>query len=257
MDSEAREAKLTKMLLLDLLEQTDDPELRSKLVTDAGQSLNSLIESTIEGVNIGLDGTQIAHDQIDLNILIEDVFQTLALEHLSFGAPIKLDIQCPLPYVIGEAGKLRQILLHLTKQAMRFSNHRITLRVGEECCFADEESRGESCQLKTGQNQSSVRVCFFISSAASQKGNPADNWSQLRITPADQNGDILRPQTNLGVYIAQKLLNSLDSELRFYELEGPFCYNFKISFETAGPLSQNSPSESLYKEQVENQNGCL
>ncbi|MBK7841169.1 MAG: hypothetical protein IPJ49_26505 [Candidatus Obscuribacter sp.] len=315
MDSEACEAKVTKTLILELLDKIEDPELRSKLraafevtldsyqsleaeqklenqsvnfeiltqlnrevrvplnaimvlsesltrspldasslhcanlIKDAGQSLNSLIEGTLEVAKIDLGGKTIAHDQIDLNILIEDVFQTLALENLSFGAPIKLDIQCPLPDVIGEAGKLRQILLHLTKQAMRFSSNRITLRVSEECCFADDQSNDKSCRLEATQNKSTVQLCFCISSATSQSGNPADSWSQLRITPAAENGGILRPQTNLGVYIAQRLLNSLHSELRFYELEGSFCYNFKMLFETADPFSQESESQSLSEEQ--------
>lgn len=221
----------------------------ANLIKDAGQSLLGLIEGTLEVAKIDLGGRNSAQDQIDLNILIEDVFQTLALENLSFGKPIKLDIQSPLPDVIGEAAKLRQILLHLTKQAMRFSNNRITLKVSENCCFGDDPSLcAEGGAAK--QNCNKVQLCFCISSATGQNANPADSWSRMRITPAGENGGVLRPQTNLGVYIAQRLLDSMQSELRFYELEGSFCYNFKMSFEIADLFCPRDENRLYTEDQI-------
>jgi signal transduction histidine kinase len=79
---------------------------------------------------------QLATEAIDLADVIEAVRQDVAPQAAAKGLAVQIDLSSTLPSVLGDAERLRQILLNLAGNAVKFTNE------GGICITATPTSTG-------------------------------------------------------------------------------------------------------------------
>ena len=109
----------------DLLVTTDEQDARKNLgrmLQQAGGSLSTLIEDTLDLARIEADRVQLNPAPFDLHETIQTTANILRIKAQQKKLELRVDIQAEVPVrVFGDAGRLSQILLNLTGNAVKFT----------------------------------------------------------------------------------------------------------------------------------------
>jgi signal transduction histidine kinase len=95
-----------------------------KVITEAGKKMGDLIDGLLAYSQLGR--TELIKTRIDFNRLVRDIVQKLAEE--TKGRVIEWDI-APLPTLVGDAGMLRQVMVNLIANALKFTQPRSRTRI--------------------------------------------------------------------------------------------------------------------------------
>jgi len=104
-------------------ELSDEQKDYLKTIKDSSESLLSLLNDILDFSKIESDMLEIEHIEFNLRDTVEDTLRTQAFRAQQCGLELVCQIQHDLPdLLIGDPGRLRQILVNLIGNAVKFAN---------------------------------------------------------------------------------------------------------------------------------------
>lgn len=94
------------------------------IINRSGEHLLQLINDVLEMAKIEAGHLQLSHSPFDLGNLVRDVVELMQIRCREKGLELKLDQSSKFPrFIKGDEGRLRQILLNLLGNAVKFTEH--------------------------------------------------------------------------------------------------------------------------------------
>ncbi|RME54588.1 MAG: response regulator [Deltaproteobacteria bacterium] len=199
-----------------LLLETDLDEEQKKYaqtVKRASDSLLDLIDDILDFSKIEAGKLELAELDFDLRDVVETVTELLAEKAHRKGIELSCYLHPDVPVsVIGDPARLRQILLNLANNAVKFTQH------GEVVLFVKRAREGHGSKKPT--NEGEVRLHFEV--ADTGIGFPMEKGSILfqPFTQADGSTTRLYGGTGLGLSICKELTHLMGGEIEFESLPG-------------------------------------
>lgn len=121
---------------LNLIEEEEDPKVRDKLLEvtqTSAENLLSVINYVLDYSKLEAGKVSVESTVFDLHACIGSITDILHAKAIAKGISIKkhIDRECPR-WVKGDEGKLRQVLINLASNAVKFTDHG-TVTVGVHC----------------------------------------------------------------------------------------------------------------------------
>lgn len=216
-------------LLLDT-ELTAEQRDFAETVRTSGEALLSVVNDILDFSKIEAGKMELESIEFDLRAAVDQIGDILAPRAQEKGLQFTILIHHDVPeYVLGDPGRLRQILLNLAGNALKFTE------------------RGEivvSAQLKSNDGQRAT-VLFEVSDSGI--GIPEDRLKMLfqPFTQADTSTTRKYGGTGLGLTISKRLCEAMGGEIgvRSTPNEGS-TFHFTVSFELAGVPQLSAPSDT-------------
>lgn len=182
-----------------LLETKIDAEQRNYLniVKSSGESLLGAINEILDYARIEAGVVRVDAIPFRLRQVLENMLRTLAFAANKKGLQLKLEMEPGLPeYLIGDAGKLQQILINLAGNAIKFTEQ------GLVTISVEEESRTPNIRLRFVVTDNGI-------------GIPLEKQSAIfeAFTQADQSTSRLYGGTGLGLAICSRLVGLMGGRI--------------------------------------------
>ncbi len=190
-----------------LLDTKLDPLQRdyAETIRDSGASLLTVINDILDFSKVEAGKLELDHQDMDLRDTVEDVARLLALQAHAKGLELTAEIDPRLPGLVkGDAGRVRQVLLNLAGNAVKFtSKGEVSLRIDV---------------LETGASGTRVR-CEVRDTGI---GIPADRLHTLfaPFVQVDTSTTRRFGGTGLGLSIARRLVELMGGEIGVQSVEG-------------------------------------
>jgi PAS domain S-box-containing protein len=189
-------------LLLDGSLQAQQREY-AEIVRSSGESLLALINDILDFSKIEAGHLELEHIDFDLQSVIEDSIDAVALRAAEKGLELQTNIDAAIPqFFNGDPGRLRQILLNLLSNAIKFTGSgRVTLALGSTPLEASAAPAGLSALI------------FSISDTGI--GIAADRISSLfaPFIQADSSTSRRFGGTGLGLSISKRLAQAMGGSI--------------------------------------------
>jgi len=218
------------------LDTTLNPEQRDYVQTalDSAEALLSLLNDILDFSKI--EARRLELETIDFNLrsTVEEVAYTLAQRAYDKGLEMACLIQPEVPpFLKGDPGRLRQILVNLAGNAIKFTNQ------GEVVIRAELE-------VETEQN---IRVRFSVQDTGI--GIPPDRLAAIfdRFTQADGSTTRKYGGTGLGLAICKQLAEIMGGEIGVTSEVGKgsiFWFTAKFEKQSEMPVIQPARADELY-----------
>ena len=115
---------------------------RTKIDTifSSGQHLTKLLTDVLEMSKIEAGRGELLEDRFDPRLTLDDVQQMFAIQSASNGVELKVALATELPRsLLGDAGKVKQILINLVSNALKFTGHgEIQIKASASALVDDE-----------------------------------------------------------------------------------------------------------------------
>ena len=186
--------------IVQLLGETTLDDVQRKLLNTLGNASNellSLLNGTLEQSRMEANQLSITHKNFILEELINNLLTLFEVQAIKKGLLLTAHIDQALPAIlVGDEGKIRQILLNLLSNAIKFTAHGIVKLQVEKSC----------------QSGNNVTVCFRITDSGI--GMPPEAAQQL-FAPFNQGLDIQRRfgGTGLGLSISRELARAMAGDI--------------------------------------------
>ncbi|MEB3182342.1 MAG: response regulator [Nostocaceae cyanobacterium] len=210
-----------------------------KIINRAGEHLLSLINDILEMSKIEAGRTILNVTSFNFKNLLQTLKDMLQLKAKSKGLQLIFDIPTDIPeYVQTDEGKLRQVLLNMLGNAIKFTDKgRVTLRVRREL-FTGELEEGQGSTIASSSSQSLI---FEIEDTGPGISPEEINllfepFTQTEIGRKSQQG------TGLGLPISQKFVQLMGGEITVHSQlnQGSiFAFNIQIDI-IPEPITQNT-----------------
>jgi signal transduction histidine kinase/CheY-like chemotaxis protein len=188
-----------------------DPEQRENLevIMRSGEHLLGLINDVLEMSKIEAGRTTLMEDTFDLHHMLQGLQDMFELRAEEKGLALEVNLHSCVPqYVYADEGKLRQVLMNLLGNAVKFTQEGgVLLRVN---C---EQGDGSAAPEKDRENEQSIRVVQFEIEdtgpgiAASEIESIFDPFVQ------SQSGQQAQEGTGLGLAISRQFAQIMGGEL--------------------------------------------
>jgi signal transduction histidine kinase len=156
-------------LLLDT-DLTDEQREFAETVRDSAESLLTVINDILDFSKLESRRLKLDPRPFDLQEVIQDVRDLLAPAAHSKGLSLTAQFACDLPHVlVGDAGRLRQVIINLTGNAVKFT-HAGGVRLVAECDKLDEER----VQIRISVIDTGIGIAPEVLDALFQKFSQAD-----------------------------------------------------------------------------------
>ena len=184
-----------------VLEFETDRKKQAKLacgIRDASASLMSLVEGVLDFSRIEAGHVEINPEPLDLHDLVHSVAGMFSMQAERSGVQCVTDVDVALPqYVAGDIDRLRQILVNLMGNAVKFTTEgEVRLRVG----MLQTESHGEQIQFEV--IDTGIGIPEPVQSRIFERFLQADDSVQRRYGG-----------TGLGTAIAKRLVDLMDGQI--------------------------------------------
>ncbi len=185
-------------------------------VKSSGESLLDLINDILDFSKIEAKHLDLEHTPFDLRETVGDACKVLALRAGEKGLELACDIEANVPErVLGDAGRLRQVLLNVLGNAVKFTNEgEVVLTVALDPPEADD-----------------VRLKFVVRDTGI--GIPPDKLAHIfqAFTQADSSTTRRFGGTGLGLAIAERLVELMGGRIWVEsELEKGSTFHFTAAF---------------------------
>ena len=184
----------------ELLRQSELPP-RTRSYADAisrsGELLMAVVNDVLDYSKIEAGHISVEREPFRVSEVIDDVF--FVVRQLSAQKPqLTIQFENPdLPAVLGDAGKLRQILLNLLDNAVKFTNQGMVVLGVEEV-----QSQGEVCRLRFRVSDTGIGIAGEEISRIFEPFTQLGNMSSRRFAGS-----------GLGLAICQRLARSLGGQI--------------------------------------------
>lgn len=94
-----------------------------KAIRKSGSHLLSIVENVLEMSRIEAEKSELREQSLDLHTLLDDLAVMFRLRAENKGLSFVMTVDADLPtHIVGDAGKLRQVLINLFSNAVKFTN---------------------------------------------------------------------------------------------------------------------------------------
>jgi two-component system sensor histidine kinase RpfC len=214
-----------------MLGKTDEKSEQHRIIThinDASKSLNSLLGGVLDFSRIEAGHVQLKSEKFDLYKLVYSVASMLSIQAEDKGVRFITDLDVSVPvFVLGDAGRLRQVLVNLLGNAIKFTNiGEIRLKVS-----------------KQGSGLSVSRVLFEVIDTGI--GISDDMQSRIfdRFQQADDSVQRKYGGTGLGTAISKRLVELMGGKigLESKEFKGSrFWFDIPLTAMPTGTRDKNT-----------------
>ena len=185
-----------------ILQKSGDstPEQVKKLniISNSGKNLLNLINNVLDISKIEAGHMETEDAVLNLKQLLSEIESLMSIKVKEKGLIFKMDLQPDLPaYIILDSGKLRQVLLNLIANAVKYTD-KGTISLKVETVQANSENKS---MLRFEVNDTGIGICKEF-----QK-NIFDPFEQIGIQPADNSG------TGLGLAISKQFVELMDGAI--------------------------------------------
>ncbi|PJB70661.1 MAG: histidine kinase [Alphaproteobacteria bacterium CG_4_9_14_3_um_filter_47_13] len=223
----------------------------ARTLQDSGDAMMSLLNDILDFEKIESGKMDIEHIDFDLHRLINGVKTLMSGHAEARNIYFKVDIDPSIPrYVIGDPVRLRQVLLNLTGNSIKFTGQGgVTLRIKPE-----PSAKGLQ-NTKTNQTTHRIRISIEDTGVGISKEaqkNLFNPFSQADSTVARKFGG-----TGLGLAISQKLIEAMGGHIAINSTEGhgsTFFFTLVMESgnaetvekaEISGAINAQKPTKSL------------
>jgi signal transduction histidine kinase/CheY-like chemotaxis protein/HPt (histidine-containing phosphotransfer) domain-containing protein len=230
--------------MTDLTLDTDlRPEQREFLeaVKSSGDALLGVINDVLDFSKIEAGKLDLDVEDFDPRACVSGALQTVAVRAHQKGLELNLDVRPDVPDVLaGDAGRLRQVLLNLVSNAVKFTDAgEVTVRVEVESHDAPQPSE-PAAQAAAG----SRAVTLHCAVTDTGIGIPADKLALIfePFTQADSSTTRRHGGTGLGLTISARLVEMMGGRVWAVSTVGVgSTFHFTVKLAPArGPLPQSS-----------------
>lgn len=215
---------------------SNDQRLYAETIHKSGDALLEIVNDILDFSKIEAGMLEIESIEFDLHSLIENVVDLMHAradpERIDLAAWINPDVPRKLS---GDAGRLRQVLLNLLSNALKFTEEG-GVRLGVACV----DSPGSS------QNKDQVGLMFSVEDSGI--GIPAESHDKLfdRFTQADASTTRRYGGTGLGLAICKQLAALLGGDIELKSIEGEgSTFTVTLSFELADGSAQQTQQDQI------------
>ena len=199
------------------------------------QTVKLSADALLDVINDILDFSKIEAGKVELEVVefdihacIEDALKTVALRADEKGLELLCEISSDVPiFVTGDPGRLRQVILNLTGNALKFTEQgEVALKVHVE--LVEEKF----CTLHFMVNDTGI-------------GIPSDKLESIfeSFSQADTSTTREYGGTGLGLTISRCLVEMMDGRIWVESLLGRgSCFHFTARFGEARPISHSKPT---------------
>lgn len=195
-----------------------------EIISNSGEHLLSLIDDVLEVSRIEAGKAVVDLESVNLQILLQGLEEMLRLRAIAKQLRLVFDLAPNLPqYVQTDEGKLRQILLNLLGNAIKFTHAgQVTLRVSVMPAIPLEEGADTAA---AGQQD-----CLLFETEDTGTGIDIAELDQLfdAFTQAEA-GRKSHKGTGLGLYISRQLVRLLGGDITVESTVGQgSCFKFNV-----------------------------
>jgi len=185
-----------------LLETRLDPEQQgyAQLIRSSATALLTILNDILDLSKIEAGRLKLETSSFDLPLLLEEVRSLMAVQASNKSLPVRLELAPAVPdQVMGDAGRLRQVLLNLTGNAVKFTES------GEVKIRASVDA----------EDDSSLRLRVVVSDTGI--GIPADQQRRLfeRFSQVDSSNTRRYGGAGLGLAISRHLARIMGGDVSF------------------------------------------
>jgi len=221
-------------LLLDCTDLTPEQQEFLEIINKSGDNLLSIINDILDFSKIEAGKLEISQLNFKLHDTISDIMKTLSVRNDNGDIELMYYIADSVPNaLIGDPGRLRQIIVNLVGNSIKFTEHgEIVVRIEAE----------KAQQNFSENNDPQIHLLFSIKDTGigipdSKKDIIFDSFTQ-------SDGSITRQYggTGLGLAITKQLVKMMDGNIWFESEEGHgTTFYFTISFQ----LQKNEKPEEI------------
>lgn len=207
----------------------------SKIIADSGKALLTIINDILDFSKIEAGKLEIEAMRFNLKLAAQDVINLLSSGLSEKNLEVKLDYQDGLPeYVIGDAGRMRQILTNLIGNAIKFTHEgQVSITVTGKLTPS-----GASVNLKISVQDTGIGI------EAEQIGKVFDKFEQV-----DSSASRRYEGTGLGLAITKRIVGAMDGEIAVQSIYGEGS-NFIVRLEV--PVAQHVPTSQAIVSHLDN-----
>ncbi len=207
--------------LLDDTKLTQEQKTYSAAITKSGTALLSLIDDILDFSKIEADKLELEKSVFDLAALVEDVTELLAPRAHAKGLDIACFVDPKLTQkIIGDEARVRQVLLNLAGNALKFTEHG-SIYIKAEIAHA----------FSTGVNNNKTSITFSIidtgiGMTAKNAKKVFEDFTQADSTPSRKYGG-----TGLGLAISKRLVQQMQGTINVETKPGKgSTFKFSLPF---------------------------
>ncbi len=194
---------------------TDEQREFVGTIREKGEQLLSLIKGLLDLSKLESGTMSLRKDSIDVAPVLQDVAQTLTPTARKKEVTIAVDIENGLPLLWADADRLRQVLLNLTENAIKFTpkGGRVTLSLSHTL-MAVGDSEGEALVLLSSRRPAlELRVADTgIGIPEPERARVFDAFYQVDSSSTREQGG-----TGLGLSIVKRLVDGHDGTVHIEE----------------------------------------
>ncbi|MGI4883816.1 MAG: ATP-binding protein [Janthinobacterium lividum] len=217
---------LAEMLAASALAPAQAEHLR--LLNGSAQHLLAVLNDVLTTARLGAGRLRAAAEAFDLGALLRDCTALLAPEAAARGLMLRLDAPAALPRVVGDAHRLRQVLLNLLGNALKFTERGgVELRV----------------QCPPGAAPGRARVAFSVNDSGIGIAPAVLDAVFEPFVQAGETTDHHYGGTGLGLSISRSLVEVLGGTLRATSEPGTgSTFHFALEFDAAEAAAAGAPA---------------
>jgi len=219
----------TRLLIRDVGQNKEQQE-RLDIINRSGEHLLGMVDDILSLSKIEAGRIELKQDTFDVTQMLQDVGQMMTSRAEDKGLRFTLEIDPALPsYVQGDSGKLRQVLINLLGNAVKFTETGDVWLRARSQPVADDPDRA-MLQLEAQDTGPGI--------AQDRLDEIFDNFVQLDRSQSTEGG------TGLGLAISKTLVDMMDGEITVESQVGKgslFTVNIPFQLAEAGP---KIPSEA-------------
>ena len=187
-------------LLADAPELTQDTRRRAVLVRDASRALVTIVNDVLDVSRFEAEGVTLTPEPVDLNELVEGAAELVRDEAMAKGVSIALDLPLVPQRVLADPTRLRQTLLNLIGNAVKFTDKgAVTVSLGAD-------SRG---QLRFAVKDTGIGI------AADRQSTIFDRFVQADRSVMRRFGG-----SGLGLAISKSIVEAMGGQIGVFSTEG-------------------------------------